>query len=122
MSHREIGIYELVKGIREEVKKISDDPEIKQNPLFNLKNLELELNVAISAASEAGIKFFIVSLGGEYKKEQVNTIKLTFEPVLKVTPKKIKLEDAKGKAVLASPFTLEKLKELVETIEIEETK
>lgn len=103
---KEIGISELVKGVHQELIKVKNDKEIEENPLVSLKNLELTLNVAISKATEAGIKFFVISADREVKKEQISTIKLGFEPLVQVTPKKVEI--AKGAPVLASPVTEKK--------------
>jgi len=120
MSDREVGIYELIKGVRAEIKKVKDDPEVQKDPLFNLKALELELNVVVSRAAETGIKFFVVTAGVNYKKEQVNTIKLNFEPLFVTKLKGLTRAKYKGEPIYASPLTLKKLKETVEQIEYEE--
>ncbi|MCS7096827.1 MAG: hypothetical protein N3F10_00750 [Candidatus Bathyarchaeota archaeon] len=83
-KEKELGIYELVKGVRAEIKKLLEDSEIKEEPFFELDSLDLELNVVISNATETGIKFFIISAGAKYEKEQVSKIKLGFKPIEKL--------------------------------------
>jgi hypothetical protein len=100
--NKEIGIFELVKGVHEELTKIKDDVKLGESPLFSLKNLELNLNVAISKATEAGIKFFIVSADRKVEKEQTSSIKLSFEPLVQARPRKVKI--AQGTPILASPI------------------
>lgn len=116
ISDKETGIYELVKGISKELKKIKDDPEIQKNPTLTLKSLELGLNVTISKAGEGGLKFFVVTTGAQYRKEEINTVKLAFEPLVLVKPKKIELITDKGEPVLTSPITVEELTELLAPI------
>ena len=96
MSNKEIGIYELIKGIREDFMRIQNDPEIQKDPIFAIKSFEIELNVAISKAAEAGVKFFVVTAGGEYKTERINKITIALEPLIQVEPKKVRVE-ASGK-------------------------
>jgi hypothetical protein len=88
MQAKEISIYELVKGVREDIKKIATDPDIKANPLLILKNVELSVNVVVSTATEAGIKFLIVTANAEYTKEKLASIRMTFEPIFKIEPVK----------------------------------
>jgi len=83
MQQKEIGIYELVKSVREDFKKIEDDPEIKKDPLFTLKTLELTLNATVTSAAEGGIKFFIITADAKYEKERLTSIKLVMEPISK---------------------------------------
>ncbi|MCS7115796.1 MAG: hypothetical protein N0A00_10465 [Candidatus Bathyarchaeota archaeon] len=89
---KELGIYELVKGVREEIKKLLEDSEIMEEPFFELDSLDLELNVVISEATKNGIKFFVVSAGAEYEKEQVSKIKLSFKPLEKEKARIMKME------------------------------
>lgn len=67
--------------MRWEIDRLRSDPEIKRDPLFFLKNLELNLNVVVSKATETGIRFFVVTAGGKYKKEKISTVKMSFEPL-----------------------------------------
>jgi len=86
---REVGIYDLMKAVRSDIMRIQEDAEIQSNPLFNLKSLEIKLNVVVSKVTEAGVKFWIVTAGGEYKQEQVSTITLNLEPLVKVKQRKV---------------------------------
>jgi hypothetical protein len=90
MNKDEIGIYELVKGIREDFKKVADDPEIEKNPLLILKTVEISLNVVVSSVTHAGIKFSILNAGKKYENEKLTSIKLILEPFVKVEQKKSK--------------------------------
>lgn len=79
-EQKEIGIYELVKGVREDFKKIKSDREIQKDPLFTLKTIELTLNITITSAAEGGIKFFIVTADAKHEHEKLTSIKLVLEP------------------------------------------
>lgn len=103
-----MGIYELVKGIREEIKKVNDDPDIQEHPLFFLKTLELELNVVVTKAAEAGIKFIVFTAGADYQREEINKIRLKFEPMI-VSKSRVLEEEYEGKPIYAAPLTLEEL-------------
>jgi hypothetical protein len=113
VSDKEMGLYELVKGIREDFKKIVNDPGIKEAPLFIVKNVELELGITVSKAAETGIKFFIVTGSGEYKKEQIHRIKLEFQPITQVEPKKMELKLDESQPMLFGPFTIKQFRELL---------
>lgn len=80
---RQMDLYDLVKEIREQFKKIANDPEIKDDPLFELRSLELELNVVISKAAKGGLNFLVVTTGGSYEKEKISKIKLVCRPILR---------------------------------------
>lgn len=92
MSEQEVGFYELVKGVREELKKIALDQDIQQNPLLILKNIELNLNAVISRATEAGIRFYIITAGAKHTEEKLTSIKLVFEPIFKIEPVKTQVK------------------------------
>lgn len=83
-EQKEMGIYELVKSVREDFKKIESDQEIQKNPLFTVKTLELTLNATITSMAEGGIKFLIVTADAKYEKEKLTSIKLTLEPKLNI--------------------------------------
>ncbi|MEM2537176.1 MAG: trypco2 family protein [Candidatus Bathyarchaeia archaeon] len=82
MQTEALGIYELAKAVREEIKKIREDKDFQEKPFIYLDSLDLELNVVVSEAAKGGIKFYIVSVGGEYEKERISRIKLSFKPIL----------------------------------------
>ena len=84
MRKKELDIYELAKGVRAEIKKLMEDPEIKAEPFFELDSLELEFNVVITNATEAGIKFYVVHAGAKYEKEQISKVKLSLKPLQKM--------------------------------------
>jgi hypothetical protein len=80
VDEKPIGLYELVKGIREDFKKVSNDAEIRDNPLFLVKTVEIELAVEITNATEGGLKFWVLT--GNHKRERgkLTSIKLQLEP------------------------------------------
>lgn len=82
---KEIGLHDLVKGIRKELQDIMEDPEIKSKPMFKLKDLEFEVAVIVSKAGTVGLKFMLLPVGinGEAKfdSERISKIKITFEPL-----------------------------------------
>jgi hypothetical protein len=92
MQSKEISIYELVKGVREDIKKVATDPDVKANPIMILKNVEQSVNAVISSATEAGIKFFIVTADAKHTEEKFASIKLVFEPIFKIEPVKTEVK------------------------------
>jgi hypothetical protein len=92
---KELGIYELIKGIRAEIKNLMEDQEIKADPLFELDSLDLELSIVVSDATDAGFKFFVASAGAKYKEEQVSKIKLSLKPLQKMRIAKMEIKDKK---------------------------
>ena len=84
MSHKDIGLHELIKGVRREFQKIMNDPEIKSHPLFMLRELEFEISVLISKAGKIGLKFMLPPIGGggetNFESEKISKIKIKFEP------------------------------------------
>jgi len=113
---KELGIYELVKAVRKELDKIHKDYRLQKEAKFYLDSLDLELNVAISKATKAGLKFFVVTAGANYEKERISKIKLSFKPLALLPPEmREKLKSQLFMALLTredlSELIKEKLKE-----------
>ena len=77
----EIGLYDLIKGLRKNMWEILTDDEIQNNPLFVMKTVEIELNVILSKAGTGGVKFFLVPIEAtaQYEKQTISKIKLSLE-------------------------------------------
>jgi hypothetical protein len=114
---KEIEIYELVKGVRKELQKILNDPEIQADPLFNLVKLDLELNVVISKVTDKGIKVFIVTAGTKYENHQISKIKLQLEPIITAWKKKAKIKE--GRLILTMPLKAKDIQGFKRRLEIE---
>ena len=113
---KELGIYELVKAVRKELDKIHKDYSLQKEAKFYLDSLDLELNVAVSKATKAGLKFFVVTAGANYEKERISKIKLSFKPLALLPPEmREKLKSQLFMALLTredlSELIKEKLKE-----------
>jgi hypothetical protein len=76
----EIGLYELINCVKKEIKKASDDAQARNDSMFSLRELELELNVGITKAGEGGVNLFIFTLGAKVNKENSSRVKIVMEP------------------------------------------
>ena len=85
MTNKNIGLYELVLGIRQELQKIMATEEVKEQPLLELTDLEVEVTVMVSKAGSGGFKFTLLPIGieasGEIKSERLSRIKIKFGPI-----------------------------------------
>ena len=111
-KEKELGIYELAKAVRNEIKKIIDDPEIRKKPILYLDSLDLELNVVVSKAAKTGLKFLVVTVGADYEKENISRIKLSFKPLSFLSQKdfeKLKRSGSKVPMLLMTPKQLQLL-------------
>ena len=107
---KELGIYELVKAVRKELDKIHKDYSLQKEAKFYLDSLDLELNVAISKATKAGLKFFVVTAGANYEKERISKIKLSFKPLALLPPE---MREKLKSQLLMALFTRKDLSELI---------
>jgi len=84
MANEEIGLYELILGVRQELQKVMNNSEVKEHPLLELSDLEIEVTVMVSKAGGGGFKFILLPIGieagGEFKSERLSRIKIKFGP------------------------------------------
>lgn len=82
MSDR-IGLAETVAAVRAELAEAAA-AAVSEEVQFPVGQVELEFHVGVtkSAEAKAGVKFWVVELGGggEYSTESMQTVKVTLEP------------------------------------------
>jgi hypothetical protein len=80
----EIGLGEVIRALRAELQEAMSEGE-GSAIRFEATAVELEFNVGItrSADGKAGIRFWVLELGGggSYASERVQSVKLSLQPV-----------------------------------------
>ena len=88
MAGKEIGLSELVLGVRKELLNITNHPDVQKNPILELVDIEFEIAAVVSGGGRTGLKLMLFSIGaevrGEIKSEKISKIKMKFGP-LRVT-------------------------------------
>ena len=74
-----IGLSELIKQVKREL--LSPDLE-DDVPLLSVDQVELELQVSVRKEGKAGIKIYVVEIGGGGNRDDVQTVKVTLSPLL----------------------------------------
>jgi Trypsin-co-occurring domain 2 len=79
----EIGLAEVVRALRAELEIATSEGE-GQEIRFEATAVDLEFNVGVKKSKEgkAGIRFWVVELGGggAYASESIQTVKLSLQP------------------------------------------
>jgi hypothetical protein len=77
----ELGLVELIEQLKRELEQLQRTP----SHLFTIAGVDLELKFGVEKTVEAGGKahwvLFAAEAKGQYKDQQVNTIKLTLKPL-----------------------------------------
>jgi Trypsin-co-occurring domain 2 len=74
-----IGLSELIKQVKREL--LSPDLE-DDVPLLSVDQVELELQVSVRKEGKAGIKIYVVEIGGGGNRDDVQTVKVMLSPLL----------------------------------------
>lgn len=75
---QEIGLQELMYQVKKELlTQTPDDPV----PLFYVQGVELELDIAVRKEGRAGIKIYIVDVGGGGSHEKAQRVKVSLSPL-----------------------------------------
>jgi hypothetical protein len=77
---RSIGLSELIKQVKREL--LSPDLEEDDVPLLSVDQVELELQVSVRKEGKAGIKIYVVEIGGGGNRDDVQTVKVMLSPLL----------------------------------------
>lgn len=77
-EEKRIGLDELIKQIRLELLNQGGDTV----PLFSVDQVELELQVTIHWEGNAGIKIYVVQVGGNVNRDSIQKVKVTLTPLL----------------------------------------
>lgn len=80
----EIGLREVISALRSELESAISEGEGK-SIRFEAIAVDLEFNVGVTKTAEgkAGIRFWVLELGGggSYASERIQTVKLSLQPV-----------------------------------------
>ncbi len=78
-SSPRVGIKEFLTAIRSELLSARTDDAGKA--ILKLSDVELEMSVVTTKEVNGEVKFWVVSIGGKYSKQDVHTVKLKFTPL-----------------------------------------
>lgn len=76
-----IGLAELIEHIKQELLSTKAEGE-KPIPLFSVDQVNLELQVTARKEGKAGIKVYVVELGGGGSRDDVQKVTVTLTPLL----------------------------------------
>ncbi|WP_414618914.1 trypco2 family protein [Calothrix sp. CCY 0018] len=76
-----IGLSELIEQVKQELLTTSPENE-KDIPLLSVDSVELELQVTVKNEGKAGIKIYVLELGGGNSQDDVQKVKVTLSPLL----------------------------------------
>nr|WP_322712713.1 trypco2 family protein [Nostoc sp. ChiSLP03a]MDZ8213924.1 trypco2 family protein [Nostoc sp. ChiSLP03a] len=76
-----IGLAELIEHIKQELLSTEAEGE-KPIPLFSVDQVNLELQVTARKEGKAGIKVYVVELGGGGSRDDVQKVTVTLTPLL----------------------------------------
>jgi len=73
-----LGLSDFIKSVRAELIEASTH---EGDPILELKDVELEVSFVVGKNAKGGVKLWVVDAGGEYSKQQTQTVKLTMTPI-----------------------------------------
>lgn len=73
-----IGLKELIYEVKKELLSQSADDPV---PLFYVEGVELELSVIARREGKAGVKIYVVNVGGEGSQERAQTVRVRLQPL-----------------------------------------
>lgn len=86
-----IGLADLLKQVKRELFEASllasassgskGSLAPKDLPMFAFKEVELELQVAVKNEGKAGLKIYVLEIGGGANRDDVQKVKITMEPL-----------------------------------------
>lgn len=71
-----ISLVDFIKEVKQELRAAVD----KEDPFFEMGDVELEVTFALDATAKAGAKLFVVDIGGETKATQTHKVKVKLHP------------------------------------------
>jgi len=74
----EIGLQELMYQVKKELLALSPDDPV---PLFYVEGVQLELGVIARKEGQAGIKLYVVDIGGGGGQERAQTVRVQLRPL-----------------------------------------
>lgn len=77
-TENKIGLAELIEQVKQELL----NPPGDNIPLFAVDSVELELQVAVKKEGTAGIKIYVVEIGGGGSRDDIQTVRIQLSPLL----------------------------------------
>lgn len=74
----EIGLQELVHQVKKELLAQSPDDPV---PLFYVEGVDLELSITARKEAQAGVKIYVVDIGGGGGHERAQTVRVSLRPL-----------------------------------------
>lgn len=76
-----VELSDLVAYVSTQLTKASDDAKGRGEPVMEFDGCTLEMSVAVTSEAQAGIKVYVVTLGGDISKAETQTITATFKSI-----------------------------------------
>lgn len=73
-----ISLVDFIKEVKQELRAAVD----KEDPFFEMGDVELEVTFSLDATAKAGAKLFVVDIGGETKATQTHKVKIKLHPFI----------------------------------------
>lgn len=80
MENVALSLSELISNVADEL-RLAKNTDANKKSVMVFKECELELKVNIGVEAKAGIKFWLLDIGGAAKKENAHTVKLKFNAI-----------------------------------------
>jgi hypothetical protein len=96
-----ISLVDFIKEVKQELRAAVD----KEDPFFEMGDVELEVTFALDATAKAGAKLFVVDIGGETKATQTHKVKVMLHPFIEDdAPQQIPAQDAQKRSGLVTSY------------------
>lgn len=76
-----IGLADLIEQLKQDLQSTALDRDAAV-PLFGVDVVELELQVTVKNEGKAGIKLYVVDVGGGASRDDVQKVKVSLSPLL----------------------------------------
>ncbi|NEP77336.1 MAG: hypothetical protein F6K17_02060 [Okeania sp. SIO3C4] len=80
-NENSIGLAELIQQVKQELLTQAPDSET-DIPIFAVDSVELELQVTVKKEGKAGIKIYVLEMGGGGSRDDVQKVKVKLSPLL----------------------------------------
>lgn len=75
-----VGLAELIEKVKQEL--LISDLKSGEAPFLSVDEVSLELQVTVQKEGDAGIKIYVIQIGGKLSRDDVQIIKVTLTPLL----------------------------------------
>ena len=79
-NENSLGLTELIQQVKQELLTQSPDSE-KDLPIFAVDSVELELQVTVKKQGKAGIKIYVLEMGGGGSRDDIQKVKVKLSPL-----------------------------------------